>query len=99
MEHFVCIENETPSQMSYGRVIALIALAGLIATRLSDMKCFGEISLIMSHTSKFLQKRIALTWTHHNRSWVSFCYNVIYFYFNRRVSYEEHTIILKKARI
>ncbi|VDK86501.1 unnamed protein product [Litomosoides sigmodontis] len=72
MEHFVCVENETPSQMSYGRLIALIALAGLIATRLSDMKCFGEVSLVMSHTSKFLQKRIALTWPHHKRSWSKF---------------------------
>lgn len=77
MEHFVCIHNETPSQMSYGRLIALIAFAGLVATRLSDMKYFAEVSLIMSYTSKFLQKRIALTWPQHKRSWVSLHYVVM----------------------
>ncbi|EFO25659.1 apoptosis regulator protein [Loa loa] len=72
MEHFVCIRNETPSQMSYGRLIALIAFTGLIAIRLIDMKCFTEVSMIMSYTSIFLQKRIALTWPHHKRSWSKF---------------------------
>ncbi|CAG9533775.1 unnamed protein product [Cercopithifilaria johnstoni] len=72
MEHFVCIQDETPSQMSYGRLIALIAFAGLIATRLNDMKCFAEVSMVMSYTSKFLQQRIALTWPHHKRSWSKF---------------------------
>uniref|UniRef100_A0A0R3S0K5 Succinate dehydrogenase cytochrome b560 subunit, mitochondrial n=1 Tax=Elaeophora elaphi TaxID=1147741 RepID=A0A0R3S0K5_9BILA len=72
MEHFVCIRNETPSQMSYGRLIALIAFAGLIATRLSDMNCFAEVSMVMSDTSKFLQKLITSTWPHHKRSWSKF---------------------------
>ncbi|VBB30935.1 unnamed protein product [Acanthocheilonema viteae] len=72
MEHFVCIQNETPSQMSYGRLIALIAFAGLIAKQLSDMKCFAEVSMVMSYTSKFLQKRISVTWPHHKRSWSKF---------------------------
>ncbi|KAM3723079.1 Apoptosis regulator [Dirofilaria immitis] len=72
MEHFVCIQNEKPAEMSYGRLIALIAFAGLIATRLSDMKRFAEVSMIMSYTSKFLQKRVALTWPQNKRSWSKF---------------------------
>uniref|UniRef100_A0AAF5PNP6 Bcl-2 Bcl-2 homology region 1-3 domain-containing protein n=1 Tax=Wuchereria bancrofti TaxID=6293 RepID=A0AAF5PNP6_WUCBA len=72
MEQFVCIHNESPSQMSYGRLIALIAFAGLIATRLIDMKYFAEVSMVMSYTSKFLHKRIALTWPYHKRSWSKF---------------------------
>uniref|UniRef100_A0A1I8E8Y7 Bcl-2 Bcl-2 homology region 1-3 domain-containing protein n=1 Tax=Wuchereria bancrofti TaxID=6293 RepID=A0A1I8E8Y7_WUCBA len=74
MEQFVCIHNESPSQMSYGRLIALIAFAGLIATRLIDMKYFAEVSMVMSYTSKFLHKRIALTWPYHKRSWVRLHY-------------------------
>ncbi|KAM3723078.1 Apoptosis regulator [Dirofilaria immitis] len=66
------IENEKPAEMSYGRLIALIAFAGLIATRLSDMKRFAEVSMIMSYTSKFLQKRVALTWPQNKRSWSKF---------------------------
>lgn len=77
MERFVCIQNESPSQMSYGRLIAIIAFAGLAATRLNDMKSFSEVSMVMSYTSKFLQKRIALTWPQNKRSWVSLHCNVI----------------------
>uniref|UniRef100_A0A915PRT1 Bcl-2 Bcl-2 homology region 1-3 domain-containing protein n=1 Tax=Setaria digitata TaxID=48799 RepID=A0A915PRT1_9BILA len=72
VERFVCIYNETPAQMSYGRLIALIAFAGLIATRLSDMKRFEEVSLVMSYTSNFLHKRVTLTWPQDKRSWITF---------------------------
>ncbi|VDK66898.1 unnamed protein product [Onchocerca ochengi] len=65
-------DDESNEQLSYGRLVALITFAGLVAVKLCDMKMFPEISLIASYTSKFLYKRIALTWPQSKRSWESF---------------------------
>ncbi|KAM3723037.1 Distal membrane-arm assembly complex protein [Dirofilaria immitis] len=73
VECFVQNDDDEPDeQLSYGRLVALIAFAGLVAIKLCDMKMFPEISMIASYTSKFLHKRIALTWPQNKRSWESF---------------------------
>ncbi|VDN04336.1 unnamed protein product [Thelazia callipaeda] len=65
-------DDESDEQLSYGRLVALIAFAGMVAVTLCDMQQFQEISMIASYTSKFLHKRIALTWTQNRRSWGGF---------------------------
>ncbi|EFO25658.2 hypothetical protein LOAG_02824 [Loa loa] len=65
-------EDESAEQLSYGRLVALIAFAGLVAMKLCDMQMFSEVSMIASYTSKFLHKRIVLTWPQEKRSWENF---------------------------
>lgn len=72
VEYFARNDDESPAQLSYGRLVALISFAGLVATRLCDMNLFPEVSMISSYTIKFLQKRIALTWQQDERSWAKF---------------------------
>uniref|UniRef100_A0A915PVC6 Bcl-2 Bcl-2 homology region 1-3 domain-containing protein n=1 Tax=Setaria digitata TaxID=48799 RepID=A0A915PVC6_9BILA len=65
-------DNEPGERLSYGRLVALIAFAGLVAVKLCEMQSFSEVSMITSYTSKFLHKRIVLTWQQDKRSWESF---------------------------
>ncbi|CAG9533774.1 unnamed protein product [Cercopithifilaria johnstoni] len=65
-------DDERGEQLSYGRLVALIAFAGLVAMKLCDMGMFSDVSIIASYTSKFLHKRIVLTWPQNKRCWENF---------------------------
>lgn len=65
-------DDESNKQLSYGRLVALIAFAGLVAMKLCDLQLFTEVSMIAPYTSKFLHKRIVLTWPQDRRSWEDF---------------------------
>ncbi|KAL4003381.1 Apoptosis regulator proteins Bcl-2 family protein [Acanthocheilonema viteae] len=65
-------DDERDEQLSYGRLVALIAFAGLVAIKLCDMGMFPDVSMIASYTSKFLHKQVVLTWPQNKRSWESF---------------------------
>ncbi|VDK86502.1 unnamed protein product [Litomosoides sigmodontis] len=65
-------DDEQGEQLSYGRLVALIAFAGLVAMKLCEMGILSDVSMIASYTSKFLHKAIVLTWPHNRRSWDNF---------------------------
>ncbi|MFH4980673.1 hypothetical protein AB6A40_007382 [Gnathostoma spinigerum] len=72
VEEFASNEDESPAQMSYGRLVALISFGGLVATHLARQSEYDEVSLVATFTSKFLEQRIQQTWASDNRSWEKF---------------------------
>lgn len=75
VENFGRHDDESPAHMSYGRLVALIAFGGLVVCRLAEEELRSEIGAVAMYTSKFLEKRIQLSWALDDRSWVriSFC--------------------------
>ncbi|VDK58288.1 unnamed protein product [Anisakis simplex] len=72
VENFGRNADESPAHMSYGRMVALIAFGGLMACCLAEKELRSEISAIAIYTSKFLEKRIKMSWAEDNRSWSDF---------------------------
>uniref|UniRef100_F1LBM6 Apoptosis regulator ced-9 n=1 Tax=Ascaris suum TaxID=6253 RepID=F1LBM6_ASCSU len=79
VENFGRHDDESPAHMSYGRLVALIAFGGLVVCRLAEEELRSEISAVAMYTSKFLEKRIQLSWALDDRSWAKFaeCAEVI----------------------
>lgn len=73
--NFGLINDETTSEMSYGRIVALIAFAGLVAVYAVKNDTRQHITPMMMYTSKFIERRILMTWDRgdcgsEKRSWV-----------------------------
>lgn len=72
VEEFFRIKDDFSNQLSYGHLITLISFGGLMAKELAEKNARSEIGFIAVFTSKFLEKRISLTWARDGKSWVEF---------------------------
>ncbi|KHN78669.1 Apoptosis regulator ced-9 [Toxocara canis] len=72
VENFGRNDDESPAHMSYGRLVALISFGGVMVCRLAEEHMRSEISAVALYTSKFLEKRIQLSWAQDDRSWAKF---------------------------
>lgn len=72
VEEFFRIKDEFSNQLSYGHLISLISFGGLMVTELAKKNARSEIGFIAVYTSKFLEKRIKLTWAKDGKSWAEF---------------------------
>uniref|UniRef100_A0A0K0DBP4 BH4_2 domain-containing protein n=1 Tax=Angiostrongylus cantonensis TaxID=6313 RepID=A0A0K0DBP4_ANGCA len=73
VDEFGRTADEMENGMSYGRLVGLISFGGLVATRLYARNFRREVQQIATYTSKFIDKRIRLTWVEDERSWVGVC--------------------------
>ncbi|KJH48938.1 putative succinate dehydrogenase, cytochrome b556 subunit [Dictyocaulus viviparus] len=72
VDEFGRTADEMENGMSYGRLAGLISFGGLVAARLYACNLRREVQQIATYTSKFIDKRIRLTWVEDERSWKNF---------------------------
>ena len=70
MDEFDREGNDNSKQISYGRLVGIIAFSGCLAAALIRNNQRREVQQILLYTSTFLGTRIRLTWSLEDRSWV-----------------------------
>lgn len=71
VEEFFRVQDEVSTQLSYGHLITLISFGGLMAAELARRNARAEIGCMAIYTSKFLAKRVKLSWEKDGKSWVN----------------------------
>ncbi|GMS89032.1 hypothetical protein PENTCL1PPCAC_11207 [Pristionchus entomophagus] len=72
VEQFGKNDTDIPSEMTYGRMVGLIAFAGLVCVEKAKEDKRRDMGLIALYTSRFIDKNIRLTWIDSMRSWAKF---------------------------
>lgn len=72
VKEFCANDSDLGNEMTYGRLVGLIAFAGVLCVRKAREKRNRDIGLIALYTSKMIDAGIRMTWIESGRSWAGF---------------------------